>query len=122
MSDEEIGSIGSPLTEQRSKIRRALLGALVAAAASVLIFSLLGDVREIGAAVRGFDWRFVPVIVLLTIWNYIWRSVKFRRYLAALGVPVAQGRFGAEMAVELVNDGPVTIWLDSDDLQRPRNG
>jgi D-tyrosyl-tRNA(Tyr) deacylase len=35
--------------------------------------------------------------------------------LAALGVPVATGRFGAEMAVELVNDGPFTIWLDTAD-------
>lgn len=33
--------------------------------------------------------------------------------LEGLGVPVATGRFGAEMAVELVNDGPFTIWLDS---------
>jgi D-tyrosyl-tRNA(Tyr) deacylase len=31
--------------------------------------------------------------------------------LRALGVEVAQGRFGARMAVELVNDGPVTIVL-----------
>ncbi|HXV04172.1 MAG TPA: D-aminoacyl-tRNA deacylase [Gaiellaceae bacterium] len=31
--------------------------------------------------------------------------------LHALGVEVAQGRFGAPMAVELVNDGPVTIVL-----------
>jgi D-tyrosyl-tRNA(Tyr) deacylase len=30
-----------------------------------------------------------------------------------LGPHVATGRFGAEMAVELVNDGPFTIWLDS---------
>jgi len=30
-----------------------------------------------------------------------------------LGRPVATGIFGADMAVELVNDGPVTIWLDS---------
>lgn len=29
------------------------------------------------------------------------------------GVPVGTGVFGAEMAVALVNDGPVTIWLDS---------
>jgi D-tyrosyl-tRNA(Tyr) deacylase len=29
------------------------------------------------------------------------------------GVPVAQGTFGAHMAVSLVNDGPVTIWLES---------
>ena len=32
---------------------------------------------------------------------------------AALGKPVATGRFGADMAVALVNDGPVTIVLDS---------
>jgi D-tyrosyl-tRNA(Tyr) deacylase len=40
----------------------------------------------------------------------------FCEILASTGVPVAQGRFGADMAVELVNDGPFTIWLDSDEL------
>ena len=29
------------------------------------------------------------------------------------GRPVATGRFGADMQVALVNDGPVTIWMDS---------
>lgn len=37
----------------------------------------------------------------------------FARQLAALGVPVETGEFGADMAVELVNDGPVTIWMES---------
>jgi D-aminoacyl-tRNA deacylase len=32
--------------------------------------------------------------------------------LRALGVPVETGVFGARMAIELVNDGPVTIVLD----------
>jgi D-tyrosyl-tRNA(Tyr) deacylase len=32
---------------------------------------------------------------------------------AALGTPVPTGEFGARMDVALVNDGPVTIWLDS---------
>jgi D-tyrosyl-tRNA(Tyr) deacylase len=32
--------------------------------------------------------------------------------LRGLGVHVETGAFGADMAVELVNDGPVTIWLD----------
>lgn len=36
--------------------------------------------------------------------------------LAAEGVPVAQGRFGADMAVSLVNDGPVTLWMDTDQI------
>lgn len=33
--------------------------------------------------------------------------------IAASGIPVAYGEFGATMAVELCNDGPVTIFLDS---------
>lgn len=36
---------------------------------------------------------------------------RFCSALRELGVPVAQGRFGARMEVELVNDGPVTIVL-----------
>jgi len=38
----------------------------------------------------------------------------------AKGLTVAGGRFGAHMLVEAVNDGPVTIILDSDDRDRPR--
>lgn len=38
------------------------------------------------------------------------------------GFRVETGVFGAEMAVELVNDGPVTIWLDSEELCAPRRG
>src|SRR3989304_2133811 len=40
--------------------------------------------------------------------------------LEALGVRVARGRFGAKMEVELVNDGPVTLVIDSAELERPR--
>lgn len=40
---------------------------------------------------------------------------RFARRLTELGIRrVAMGRFGAEMAVELVNDGPFTVWLDTD--------
>ena len=39
---------------------------------------------------------------------------RFCEALGALGVPVERGSFGARMAVELVNDGPVTIVLDSE--------
>ena len=34
----------------------------------------------------------------------------------ALGVKVERGVFGADMQVELINDGPVTIMLDSDEI------
>ena len=39
--------------------------------------------------------------------------LRFAEGLRGLGIEVATGRFGAEMAVELVNDGPFTIWLDT---------
>ncbi|TAG02976.1 MAG: D-tyrosyl-tRNA(Tyr) deacylase [Betaproteobacteria bacterium] len=35
---------------------------------------------------------------------------------ARIGKPVPTGVFGADMKVALINDGPVTIWLDSDDI------
>jgi D-tyrosyl-tRNA(Tyr) deacylase len=38
---------------------------------------------------------------------------RFAAAIAGHGVPVATGVFGAEMQVSLINDGPVTIWLDT---------
>lgn len=40
----------------------------------------------------------------------------FNEYLRSLGVVVEEGIFGADMKVSLLNDGPVTIVLDSKDL------
>jgi D-tyrosyl-tRNA(Tyr) deacylase len=42
--------------------------------------------------------------------------LSYCRQLQAHGVTVAMGRFGAQMAVSLVNDGPVTLLLDSERL------
>ena len=46
----------------------------------------------------------------------------FARALREAGVPSQTGRFGAKMEVSLVNDGPVTIILDSVELERARRG
>lgn len=37
----------------------------------------------------------------------------FTGLLKGMGIPVSTGEFGAHMEVEIINDGPVTIWLDS---------
>jgi len=42
---------------------------------------------------------------------------RFADHLAGLGIPVARGIFAADMAVSLINDGPVTIVLDSAELE-----
>ena len=38
----------------------------------------------------------------------------FAKALADLGPRVETGRFGADMQVNLINDGPVTIWIDTE--------
>jgi D-tyrosyl-tRNA(Tyr) deacylase len=43
----------------------------------------------------------------------LWEA--FCERLGQAGLEVARGRFGADMRVHLVNDGPVTLWLDSRD-------
>ncbi len=91
--------------DEEGKFDRSLLdvggGALV-----VSQFTLYGDVRKgrrpsfIGAAQPG---------VAEPLCDY------FADRLGGLGVGVVTtGRFGASMRVALVNEGPVTIWLDSE--------
>jgi len=46
----------------------------------------------------------------------------FAAALREMGVEVQSGRFGAHMLVEIHNEGPVTIILDSKELDRPRRG
>jgi D-tyrosyl-tRNA(Tyr) deacylase len=45
----------------------------------------------------------------------------FVEALRGSGVAAETGRFGAKMQVALVNEGPVTIVIDSTDLERPRH-
>ena len=46
----------------------------------------------------------------------------YAQRLRELGLEVPTGQFGADMQVSLVNDGPVTLILDSEQLARPRRG
>lgn len=68
-------------------------------------FTLYADTRR--GRRPGFTGAAAPELA-----DRLWR--RFAHALETLGVTVATGRFGAEMAVELVNDGPFTIWLDTD--------
>ena len=74
---------------------------------SVLVvsqFTLLGDVRR--GRRPGFDAAASPDLAKSAYDQLVER-------LRSDGLPVATGVFQAHMAVELVNDGPVTILLDS---------
>lgn len=47
---------------------------------------------------------------------------EFRAALGRLGVATASGKFAAHMIVSLINDGPYTIMVDTDELESPRRG
>src|SRR5262245_8099104 len=67
-------------------------------------FTLYGDCRK-GRRPSFIDAA--PPPIAIPLYESFINSVK------ALGIPVATGRFGADMQVELVNDGPVTIIVDT---------
>jgi D-tyrosyl-tRNA(Tyr) deacylase len=67
-------------------------------------FTLHGDCRK---GRRPSFIEAAPPEVAIPLYEEFINAVK------ALGVPTATGRFGAMMQVELVNDGPVTLIVDS---------
>jgi len=67
-------------------------------------FTLLADARK--GRRPSFTAAAAPVVAERFLDNLI-------AYVAGAGIDVAAGRFGARMAVSLVNDGPVTLLLDS---------
>jgi D-tyrosyl-tRNA(Tyr) deacylase len=90
--------------DDEGKINRSLLdvggGALV-----ISQFTLYADLRR--GRRPGFTGAAAPDIAAPLV-------ERVMDELRALGVPVQGGRFGADMQVELVNDGPMTILLDTD--------
>ena len=67
-------------------------------------FTLYGDCRK-GKRPSFIDAA--PPAIAIPLYEAFINGVK------ALGIPVATGRFGADMQVELINDGPVTLLVES---------
>ena len=97
------------------KMNRSALDRLTAGADTGILvvsqFTLYGDVRK--GRRPGFTEAAPPEVAQPLI-------DQFCGMLGEMGLPVQVGVFGAHMMVTLTNDGPVTIWIDSDDMQRPR--
>jgi len=92
--------------DENGKMNRSLLetkgGALV-----VSQFTLYGDAR--GQRRPSFLEAAPPELASVLYEEFV-------RSLRSLGIPVETGVFRAHMEIELVNDGPVTILLDSTKL------
>lgn len=82
--------------------------AIADAGGSLLVvsqFTLYADVRR--GRRPGFTDAALPELAVPLLDRFVQR-------LRAAGLTVETGRFGAEMAVELVNDGPFTLVIDSE--------
>ncbi|MFA6029308.1 MAG: D-aminoacyl-tRNA deacylase [Elusimicrobiota bacterium] len=91
-------------SDERGKFDRSLLD-VRGEALVISQFTLFGDCR------RGRRPDFTGAMEPLRA-EALYRA--YAAALAGLGVAVKTGEFGAHMKVALVNDGPVTIWIDSD--------
>lgn len=89
--------------DENGKMNRSLLDAR-GAALVVSQFTLYGDAR--GQRRPSFLEAAPPELASALYEEFV-------KHLRSLGVPVETGIFRAHMEIELVNDGPVTILLDS---------
>jgi D-tyrosyl-tRNA(Tyr) deacylase len=108
----------------------ALASALAAKVAGLRIFADAAGLTNLSAAEVGGSALVVSQFTLFadarrgrrpSFIGAAGPEVGERLYLAfcdalSAALPVERGRFGADMQVELINDGPFTVWLDSDEL------
>jgi D-aminoacyl-tRNA deacylase len=91
--------------DEQKKMNRSVMDT----GGSVLVisqFTLYGDARH--GTRPGFDQAAPPELA-----EPLYQE--FYQDLRDMGIPVQTGRFAASMQVQLENDGPVTIWLETTD-------
>ena len=98
--------------DEQGRFDRSLID-IQGAALVVSQFTLFADTRK-GRRPSFLDAA--PPAVAEPVMEQLMQALRER------GLTVAGGRFGAHMAVESENDGPVTITLDSVEMERPRRG
>ncbi len=67
-------------------LTRKLIPGLLFGFLVFVVLILVGDLRQIGTEVRNFPWQIMPLVLGLTLWNYILRFIKWHYFLGQLGV------------------------------------
>ncbi len=70
------------------KIKKNILISLAAAGLVYLAFTIYADYHEVAAAFRQFNWMLLPLLLLLSLANYIVRFIKWDYYLTILKIKI----------------------------------
>jgi uncharacterized protein (TIRG00374 family) len=74
------------MEDKSNTILRRLIPGLLFGFLVFLILILIGDLRQVSNQVLGFQWKYYPLVLLLTLFNYLLRFFKWHYYLGLVGV------------------------------------
>ena len=74
------------MEEKSNTILRRLIPGFLFGFLVFLILILIGDLRQVSNQVLGFQWKYYPLVLLLTLFNYLLRFFKWHYYLGLVGV------------------------------------
>jgi uncharacterized protein (TIRG00374 family) len=74
------------MEEKSNTILRRLIPGLLFGFLVLLVLILIGDLRQVSNQVLGFQWKYYPWVLLLTLFNYLLRFFKWHYYLGLVGV------------------------------------
>lgn len=74
------------MAEKSPAIIRRLIPGLVFGFLVFLGLALVGDIRQVSVQVRAFRWGYYPLVLALTLFNYLLRFFKWHYYLGQVGV------------------------------------
>src|SRR5712691_3376520 len=72
----------------RNKLRTGIIFSLVLALIVMTAIALYGDLPHLITAIAHFRWAFLPIILALTLFNYLGRFLKWQYYLKRLAVSI----------------------------------
>jgi len=74
------------MEDKNQSILRRLLPGLIFGFLVFLVVILLGDLRQVSGQVLGFRWELYPLVLILTLFNYLLRFLKWHFYLGLVGI------------------------------------
>ncbi len=73
-------------TKKNGSLTRKLIPGLLFGFLVFVILILVGDLRQVGAEIREFPWQIFPLVLGLTLFNYLLRFIKWHYFLKQVGV------------------------------------